>query len=115
MGIDMTCIDLSVPDLLRCSFGLSKREAAVLMRMLESGGWMPVSRIAALSRRDRSVVQRALLSLARKGAVEREQHNKEGGGYEYLYRAKGKRAVKRAIREKSRNFCMMVDAAVASW
>jgi predicted transcriptional regulator len=115
MSLDMTCIGLSVGDLLRCSYGLSKREAAVLLRMLEGGGWMSVSRIAMLSRRDRSVVQRALARLESRGAVEREQHNRDRGGYEYLYRARGKAAMKRTIREKSRNFCRMVEGVVASW
>jgi len=115
MGIDMTCIDLSVADLLRCSFGLSKREVAVLVRMLETGSWMPVSGIAAQSRRDRSVVQRALFSLIRKGIVERSQRNRAGGGYEYLYRAHDKRALKRAILEKSRVFCQMVAGQVRQW
>jgi predicted transcriptional regulator len=115
MGIDMTCIDLSVKDLLKCSYGLSKREAAVLLRLLGAGAWAPISRIAAQSGRDRSVLQRALFSLVKKGVVEREQRNRAGGGYEYLYRAKDKAAVKRAIREKSRHFCRMVDEAMGAW
>jgi predicted transcriptional regulator len=115
MGIDMTCIDLSVADLLRCSFGLSKREVAVLLRMLEGDGWMPVSGIAAESRRDRSVVQRALFLLVKKGIVERSQRNRAGGGYEYLYRARDKSALKRAILEKSRLFCRMVAGQVRQW
>lgn len=111
----MTCIDLSVADLLGCSFGLSKREVAVLLRMLEGGGWMPVWKIAAESRRDRSVVQRALFSLIKRGIVERSQHNRDGGGYEYLYRARDKSALKRAILEKSRLFCRMVAGQVRQW
>lgn len=111
----MTCIDLSVEDLLGCSFGLSKREVAILLRMLEAGGWMPVSRIAAQTRRDRSVVQRALAALAQKGIVERSQRNRAGGGYEYLYRAKGKKALKRTILGKSRTFCRMLAGQVRQW
>lgn len=111
----MTCIDLSVEDLIRCSFGLSKREVVVLLRMLEAGDWMPISSIAALSRRDRSVVQRALSALCRKGIAERDQRNRETGGYEYLYRAKDKRAIKRAIAEKSGAFMAMVQKQVRQW
>jgi len=115
MGIDMTCIDLSVEDLLRCSYGLSRREVSVLLCMLGAGGWMPVSAIARLSRRDRSVVQRSLASLLSRGIAERDHHNRDGGGYEYVYRAKGKRAIKRDILEKSRLFCTMVAAQVRGW
>jgi predicted transcriptional regulator len=115
MGIDMTCIDLSVADLLRCSFGLSKREVAVLLRLLEHGDWLPISGIARLSMRDRSVVQRALLLLVEKGLAERSQRNRAGGGYEYLYRARGKAELKKKILQKSRAFCQMVAGQVRQW
>ncbi len=115
MDIDMTCIDLSVSDLLACSLGLSKREVAVLLRLLESRGWLTISEIASRSRRDRSVVQRALASLSAKGVVERDQRNRPGGGYEYLYRAKGKKEIKRSISGKSRAFCAMVDERLRRW
>lgn len=115
MDIDMTCIDLSVEDLLRCSLGLSAREVAVLLSLLRSGGWLKVAKISALSRRDRSVVQRALLSLMRKGIIERDQHNLDGGGYEFLYRARDKKMIKRLIIGKSRAFSAMVEASVRGW
>ncbi len=115
MDIDMTCIDLSVSDLLACSLGLSRREVAVLMRLLESRGWLTISEISSLSRRDRSVVQRALASLSAKGVVERDQRNRAGGGYEFLYRAKGKKEIKRSILAKSRSFCSMVEGKLRRW
>jgi predicted transcriptional regulator len=115
MGIDMTCIDLSVEDLLGCSFGLSKREVAVLLRLLHAREWVPVSDIAAKTRRDRSVVQRTLQKLVEKGIAERSQHNRPGGGYEFLYKARGKKALKAAITEKSRMFCLKVAAQVREW
>ncbi len=145
----MTCIDLSVEDLLGCSFGLSKREVAVLLKLLHAGdlgasgpksavmpgntahrnrdaisiasgsaaseGWAPVSDVAAKTLRDRSVVQRSLQKLVEKGIAERSQRNRTGGGYEYLYRARDKAAIKRAIMEKSRMFCRMVGAQVREW
>jgi predicted transcriptional regulator len=131
MGIDMTCTGLSVEDLLGCSFGLSKREVAVLLRLLHapdhgasgpkssgstaSEGWVPVSDIAAKTRRDRSVVQRTLQKLVEKGIAERSQRNRPGGGYEYLYKASDKKALKAAITEKSRMFCLKVAAQVREW
>ncbi len=111
----MTCIDLSVEDLLRCSFGLGRREVSVLMKLLDDGGWLAVSAIAPLSGRDRSVVQRALTLLIERGLAERSQRNRERGGYEYLYRAKDKAAIKRTILEKSRAFCRLVAEEVRGW
>ncbi|MFN7991732.1 MAG: helix-turn-helix domain-containing protein [Candidatus Micrarchaeia archaeon] len=115
MDIDMTCIDLSVGDLLRCSFGLSKREASVLMTLLESGDPLPVSGISSLTGRDRSVVQRALLRLVEKSLADRSQRNREGGGYEYLYQARGKEKVKRAILGKSRSFLSRIQLSLRGW
>lgn len=115
MRFDMTCVDLSVEDMLSCSFGLSRREVAILLAMLEAGGWVPVAAIASRAGRDRSVVQRSMQKLIRKGIAERSQHNREAGGYEYLYRAKDKGAIKRAILEKSRSFCQVVQARVGEW
>ncbi len=111
----MTCTGLSVEDLLSCSFGLSRREVAVLLRILHAGDWVPVSDIAAKTRRDRSVVQRTLQKLVGKGIAERSQRNRAGGGYEYLYMARDKKALKRAILEKSRMFCLKVAAQVREW
>jgi len=111
----MTCIDLSVEDLLGCSFGLSKREVAVLLKLLLFRSWVPVSDVAAKTLRDRSVVQRSLQKLVEKGIAERSQRNRAGGGYEYLYRARDKAALKRAMIEKSRAFCRAVAAQVGQW
>lgn len=111
----MTCAGLSAEDLLACSFGLSKREVAVLIRMMEARDWVPVAAIALRAGRDRSVVQRSMQKLVRKGIAVRSQRNREGGGYEYLYRAADKAAIKGAILEKSRSFCAMVAARVREW
>ncbi len=115
MGIDMTCIDLSVEDLLSCSFGLSNREVLIFLRLLEAGDWMPVSALASRSRKDRSVVQRGLSSLMAKNLAERDQRNRPRGGYEYLYRAKGKKEIKAVMIAKSRAFSAMVSEAVRRW
>jgi len=115
MDVNLSCIDLSVEDLLRCSFGLSKQEVRVLVRLLEEPAWADVVKISSRLHRDRSVVQRGLQSLLRKGLVERDQRNKAGGGYEYLYRAKDKRMMKASILAKSRTFSAMVSEAVRGW
>lgn len=115
MTLDMTCIDLSASDLLGCAFGLSKREVSVLLRLLASGNWVPVAALASRAGRDRSVVQRALASLASKGLVERDHRNRERGGYEYVYRARDKQMIKREILGKSRAFAAMVAAEVERW
>jgi predicted transcriptional regulator len=50
-----------------------------------------------------------------KGLVERDQANKPGGGYEFLYRAKDKAMLKRAILDKSAAFTSMVSDTVKRW
>ena len=80
MNVNMSCVDISVKDLVACSFGLSKAEVGISWVSLKAKRWASVADIAASMKRDRSVVQRGLASLLRKGVVERDQANKEGGG-----------------------------------
>lgn len=113
--VDLSCMDLSIEDMLQCSFGLSKLELSVLLALLRKDGWSSTSSLAGAIRKDRSVVQRGISSLMRKGLAEREQSNKERGGYEFLYRAKDKSAIKGLILANARAFCMMVRETVKSW
>jgi len=113
--LDMSCIDLSVEDLLRCSFGLSKLEVSVFMKILASRKYVSVSSLSTSLGRERSVVQRGLAGLMKKGLLQRDQSNKERGGYEFLYKAKDKDAIKSSIVAKSRGFCALVQKTVDDW
>jgi predicted transcriptional regulator len=115
MDVNLTCVRLSVDDLLKCSFGLTSAEVRILLRMLKKPGWTTVSDIARAAGKDRSVVQRSLSSMVKKQMVERDQKNKEHGGFEFLYRPKDKKAIKKAILENSRTFYNMVQGTVKSW
>jgi len=115
MELNMSCLSITVEDLLRCSFGLSKLEVRVLTRLLRSPDWMAVAPLSKAMRKDRSVIQRGLSSLMAKGLIERDHHNKGSGGYEFLYRAKDKRMMKESILEKSRAFSIMVRETVKDW
>jgi len=115
MTLNLSCIDLSVEDLLGCSFGLSKSEVSALLVLLESEEWLIVAALATKLKKDRSVVQRELSSLLIKGLIERDQRNKIGGGFEYLYRAKDKSTIKKTILEKSRIFHDLIRKQVNSW
>ncbi|VVC04223.1 Sugar-specific transcriptional regulator TrmB [Candidatus Bilamarchaeum dharawalense] len=115
MNLNLSCIDLSVKDLLQCSFGLSKQEVSIFINLLGRKDWVTVAEISKIAKRDRSVVQRALTSLVDKTLVERDQKNKLGGGYEFLYRTKDKKMIKNAILEKSRAFSLMVQGQIRQW
>jgi predicted transcriptional regulator len=115
MALNMACLDISVEELVGCSFGLSKAQARALMSLLEEKDWAAVSALSSKMGKERSVIQRDLARLLAKGLIERDQANKAGGGYEYLYRAKDKMMLKKAILEKSRAFSVMVREAVRGW
>ncbi len=115
MDVNLACVRLSVSDLLRCSFGLSKLEVSALLGLLEAGQWTTVAVLASRLERHRSVVQRGVSSLMAKGLVLRDQKNKPGGGYEYLYQAKDKRLIKDTIVKNSRTFCRMVQDVASTW
>jgi predicted transcriptional regulator len=113
--VDLSCVDLSIDDMLQCSFGLSRLELSVLLALLGKKTWASTSALALELGKDRSVVQRGISSLMGKGLAEREQSNKERGGYEYVYRAKGKDEIKGQILANSRAFCAMVRETVQGW
>jgi predicted transcriptional regulator len=115
MKLNLSCIDISIGDLIQCSFGLSRQELNIFLNLLNETGWVSISSIAKAAKRDRSVVQRALLSLNSKELVERDHKNLARGGYEYLYRAKDKKTVKKAILEKSRSFSLMIQNQIDQW
>jgi len=115
MDMNMSCLSITVEDLLRCSFGLSRLEVRVITKLLESPDWVAVAPLARSMRKDRSVIQRGLSTLLEKGLIERDQRNKAGGGFEYLYRTKDKRMLKRSILDKSQAFSMMVKETVQGW
>lgn len=113
--VDLSCMDLSIEDMLRCSFGLSKLELSLMLALLGKNGWTSTGSLAKTLGKDRSVVQRGISSLMGKGLAEREQSNKERGGYEYVYRARDKEAIKKLILANARAFCKMVGDTVRSW
>ena len=115
MDLNMSCMSITIDDLLRCSFGLSKLEVRVLMRLMDAPSWSAIPPIARSMGRDRSLIQKGLSSLLSKGIIEREQRNKPSGGYEYLYRAKDKRMIRRAILDRGRAFSLMVQEKVRRW
>jgi predicted transcriptional regulator len=108
-------MDLSIEDMLQCSFGLSKLELSVFLALLKNKEWTSTSSLATRIRKDRSVVQRGIASLLKKGLAEREQSNKERGGYEYVYHAKNKQEIKKLILGNAQAFCAMVKETVRSW
>ncbi len=65
--------------------------------------------------KERSVVQKTMTKLLAKGLVHKEQHNKEGAGYEYLYCAKDKEAIKKEIKAKTARFCSIVNEEMKKW
>ncbi len=113
--VDLSCMDLSIEDMLQCSFGLSKLELSVLLALLKKKNWVSTNGLAVTLKKDRSVVQRGISSLMEKGLAEREQSNKDRGGYEYVYRAKDKEAIKGLILGNAQAFCTMVKETVQGW
>jgi predicted transcriptional regulator len=84
--IDFACKQLDVREVIKCGLGLTRADLQVLEAMLARREWRTSSEIAAIAKLDLSTVQRSMKRLREKKAVERRQHNLNGGGYEYSYR-----------------------------
>ena len=115
MRLNLSCLKISIRDLLQCAFNLSKTEVAVLILLLKSSTWASVGDISAGVGRDRSMVQRSLSVLMGRGVVIREQNNLVNGGFQYVYMAANKQKIKLMLFDKSRQFASMVKTTVEKW
>lgn len=86
-------------DLMCCAFGLRNTDSRTYFELLFSGP-MTVEQVAGVLEKDRSVVQRALKRLHKKGLVKRTERHLEQGGYLYEYNAVSDDVVKDQILEQ---------------
>lgn len=87
-------------DLICCAFGLRNTETRIYFELLFSGS-MSVEQLSSVVGKERSVIQRALKRLLKKGLVLREktqaEHHLEQGGYLFEYSAVSDDVVKEQI------------------
>lgn len=73
-------------DVLTCVFDIQQHESEAYLALLKTSG-CTVSELAATLDRDRSNVNRSLMTLREKGLVSRHRQLLDGGGHVYQYTA----------------------------
>ena len=95
--IDFACRKFQMQEVIMCSLGLNKLDFAIVTTLLEAKEDMSINEIARKNNIDRTTAQKAIKRLFEKGLIERYQKNLERGGYLFVYRLIGKRALKDKI------------------
>ena len=113
MELSFACKSFPIAQVLRCSFGLTATEFAVLRLLLN--GERSVEELAKQLGKDRTTIQRAISPLVEKGLVTRRQYNLEGGGYQYYYRAAERETIKRRVSEHFEQFSRVVRSEIEGW
>lgn len=83
--MDFACEHIDVQQVLKCSFSLTKAGCAVMRAVASSSEWVTSEELATQTGYDLATVQRSLKVLVEQGVLQRRQHNRDVGGYEYIY------------------------------
>ncbi|MEM4637851.1 MAG: helix-turn-helix domain-containing protein [Candidatus Woesearchaeota archaeon] len=100
--MDITCGKLDIEDVIACSLSLKKSEYRIFELLLKSKDNLTIQEISKQLKLDRTTIQKILMSLTKKGLIQRFQQNLEKGGYIYNYTIKNKSDVKKHIKESLR-------------
>lgn len=114
MSLNFACKTLSINDIISCSFGLSKAETKVLKRLLSSSA-KTAEQIAKLLKKDRTTIQRTLISLLNKKLIIRRQMNLDSGGYTFYYTPIDKEEIKKRILSNFELFKSKLDSELSNW
>jgi predicted transcriptional regulator len=114
MELNFGCKRFPIDQVLRCSFGLTAPEFAILKTLL-SKGELSVEEVATLLGKDRTTIQRAMKSIVAKGLVKRRQYNLDTGGYQYHYLPEDKEQIKQRIQSHFQKFTEMVRDEIEHW
>lgn len=110
--IDFACKQISLEDLIRCSFSLNKTDYFVFNFILNSNSHVTVSVIAAKLNLDRTTVQKSVKVLMNKSLIVRLRQNKLRGGYAFSYAVDELPKIKLRMKKIVRNWYGSVKSEI---
>jgi len=113
--MQFACKQLNLDEVVKCSLGLTRAEYRVLKKYMNLKNQVTLAQLAKKTNLDRTTVQKASLKLVEKGLLSRSQHNRESGGYEFLYKIKDKDEIRNKARSIVRDWYKAVDEGLNSW
>ncbi|MFP4402634.1 MAG: helix-turn-helix domain-containing protein [Candidatus Nanoarchaeia archaeon] len=114
--VDFACTQISIDDIIKCSFGLTKTELEIF-RFLVSHKHTRFSthELSLKLNLDITTIQKAVKKLTSKGILKKDQKNLEQGGYVLLYQCIGQEHIKKIIMSNFENFSKKVEESLCDW
>ncbi|MDP7494085.1 MAG: helix-turn-helix domain-containing protein [Candidatus Undinarchaeales archaeon] len=109
------CRSVSFKGIVTCGFELSRTEYTVMMHLLSDAEELTASEIAKDLAKDRTTVQRAVMSLTGKNILRRRQSNNPRGGYTFFYSIKDKDQLKQRILDIIEQWTAEIRREMTAW
>ncbi len=114
--IDFACKRFSLPEIIKCSLGLTRAEYKVLETLLsEDGKWFTSEVLSKRLSLDLSTVQRCMKKLHGKELISRNQENLSSGGYIFYYRIRQRDELRARIMSVIRSWVAGVEKELGKW
>lgn len=95
--ISFACKKISMDDLVKCSFELTKTSYQLMLFLLKKHKYLTINEIADELKLDRTTIQKSMSVLLEKNIVQKKQLNLDKGGYVYIYVIDGKDDIKKRM------------------
>lgn len=95
--ITFACKKISLEEIVRCSFNLSRTEYKTFRFLLEKEKEFDVNSLSKRMGLERTTVQKASKGLLKKGIAKRRQVNIKKGGYFFLYTVNSKAEIREKL------------------
>lgn len=113
--VSFACKSISLEEIIKCGFQLTKTEYYVMMHLLATAEELTTQEIADDLKKERTTIQKAIKSLAEKRVVVRKQFNLEKGGYSFVYSIREKENLKMRILHMIDRWTSEVKKEVSNW
>jgi predicted transcriptional regulator len=112
---NFACKNISMEEIVRCSFKINKTEYKVLYQLLKAKNELTINEIARELKKNRTTVQKGIKGLIEKKLISRRQMNLDNGGYIYVYKADDKEKIKNDLLSIINKWKESVDIAIKNW
>lgn len=114
--IDFACKQISIDEIIKCSFSLTKTELIIFQFLAHRcGEEFSSHKLSSELEVDITTIQKAVKKLYEKGVLDKKQRNLEGGGYCLYYQCISKDKIKEVIFENFRNFSQKMEQSIQNW
>jgi len=113
--IDFACKRFKLEEIVKCGFGLTKNDFAVLMWFMKRKGEADSEEISRKLSIGLTTSQKSLKRLYEKGLIIRTQKNLSDGGYAYYYRIQDKKMIKSKLMTVLHSWISGVEKSMDDW